>query len=209
MSFRITGTGTWLTNTTGLASRGFTFAGWLRLRADRNTVTILLQLYAAGAGNNLNVTTNADGTSIEGYTGASTYSLFAATVDAWYYVAIVTTAAGAVTFYYSPAGGGALTAVDGGTVNSFTSTEIDIGHAVYWTSAAFEAYKVWSTNLSAAELTAEQWSRAPVRTVNLVRAWPLWGNATADRADYSGSAQSLTLGGANHATEVGAPIGGR
>lgn len=122
------------------------------------------------------------------------------TIDTWYFAAYVRTSNTSRAILYGTEAGGTLTKVTNTDSRTF-STDLDefwIGNDIYTENFDGEIVwvRLWSTNLSDAELDAEWRSTTPVKTGATLRGdWRLTTAATAT-TDSSGNSLTLTAGGA-------------
>lgn len=191
-------------------SAGMTITAWAYLSADQNNNTTFARLHAASGGSTVGTfATSSDGTSGPNYfsTGGSVTNATGFVVGAWRKVAW--SASGTTGKSYVATVGGA-TEVDSGTVATGTApTGITLGgrsagDSTEWLNGRLAYVRVWSAELSQAEIEAEWASTVPVRTANLWADWPL--SVHTDLTDHSGNGRNLVAGSTATTTEDGPPI---
>ena len=193
---------------------GFSFAGWFQVNTDRNTYSSWFSIF--GASHYLNIASEADGLAIWAFwndaVGADNVSLFTATADTWYFVAgrKPSGATAALTYYFGAATAATFSsAATAGARGGITVTTLEIGRdgaAAEWLNGTSGPVKIWTAELSAAELVQESRQLAPVRSANLYAFYPFHSAADATaRADFSGNGRNLS-GGTGSTLVSGPPV---
>lgn len=193
-------------------STGFTITAWVLIATDQNNVATFARLHAStGSTTVATLATSSDGLGGPNYfTGAgSVTNATGFTVGAWRKVAW--SASGTTGKSYVATPGGA-TEVDSGTVATGTApTGITLGgrssgDSTQWLDGRLAHFRVWSAELSQAEIEAEWLSTTPVRTSGLWADWPLVVHT--DLTDHSGNGRNLVAGSTATTTEADPPIVG-
>lgn len=187
---------------------GFTATAWVYAVVDTNDFATIARLHASSGGSTI-VTwaASSDGLGGPNYfsTGGSVTNATGLAVGAWRKVAV--SCSGTTGKSYVATVGGS-TEVDSGTVAVGTATGITIGgrapsDATEWFNGRISDFRMWTAELSQAEIEAEWASSTHVRTSGLWADWPLSG--AGDLNDVSGNARHLTAGSTAVTTEDGPP----
>ena len=190
---------------------GFTMTAWAYVSVDTDTFATVARLHASSASTTV-VTwaTGGDGLSGPNYfTGGGTVTNATnMAVGQWRKIAL--SCSGTTGRSYIATVGGA-TEVDSGTVSVGTPDGLTLaGRGPADSSEVFNgrlAYvRIWTAELSQAQIEAEWASTTPVVTSGLWADWPLTDST--DLTDHSGNGRNLTAGGTAVSTEDNPPIGG-
>jgi hypothetical protein len=173
---------------------GFTLLGWVRVRVDTNTWATFARISVSGT-TIVTWFTSEDGTSGPNYfSGGGTLTNSTGTpVDAWRKVAIACTGTSGKVYIQNP---GNATELDSGTVSSAgTPTLLAVGGRGSAGDGEFlngnlARLRLYSAELSQAEIEAEWDSAVAVRTAGLWADWPL----ATDLNDVSGNGRHLSAG---------------
>lgn len=188
---------------------GFTATAWVYVVTDTNDFATFARLHASSGGSTI-VTwaTSGDGLGGPNYftSGGSVSNGTNMAVGAWRKVAV--SCSGTTGKSYVATVGGA-TEVDSGTVAVGTPSGITVGgrapsDATEWLNGRIAHLRIWTAELSQAEIEAEWASATPVRTSGLWADWPLTG--AGDLNDASGNGRHLSAGSTAVTTEDGPPI---
>lgn len=189
---------------------GITLSGWAYTVVNTGTNATLVRLWTdAGATTTVTFATDADGLSGPGYfTGGG--SVVAATdmaVGAWRRVAFTRT--GTTAHVYVATVGGVTedaSGTVGGAANpaGLTLGGRSPGDASEFFNGRLAYVRVWSTQLSQAQVEAEWASASPVVTSGLWADWPL--TVASDLTDHSGNGRNLTAGSTAVTTEDDPPL---
>jgi len=188
----------------------FTMTCWAKIVTDRNAITCFIGQDDAST-NYYYLSTTSDGTSLrrDGTSGAANPSGLNMTVGTWVYMATVNdTGGGTDLMGYKVSGGswvassaGAATVVGPNNANTFY-----IGNNGFnnFLNGSIAAVKVWDVALTDAELQAEAFTYAAVKTSGL------WANyqfrSGPQTTDDSGLGKTLTQGGVPVLDASGPPI---
>lgn len=191
-------------------SAGITITAWVRLEADQNAVTTFARLFDAGT--LVSFTTVSDGTSGPRHATGGGTPAFADDMGALgVWVPIATTRAGGTASVYRRVGGTAATSTASGSITGLTGTPTGIclggraaGDAAEWLNGSLAYVRIWSVELTQAEVEAEWGSSVPIRAANLHSDWPL-ASAT-DLTDTVGGRTLTVQSGGSIATAAGPPI---
>lgn len=206
MSSRLDASGDKLSASTNLPAspRGTTLCGLFYMVTDRNDYTCPINL-SASVDDGIFVETGTNGTTLDGYVYAGgaftkTASMLSITVGRWYFMAITVSSAGAANFYYAGlTTATALTKVSmSGTVGTWTPTLVCFGDSVFtgeWWNGRISGMRVWSTELTQAQLEGEMWFTLAQHTTSLNRSVPSFAGSGERARDYSGNGYNLTEGG--------------
>ncbi len=171
---------------------------WCKRKGDTGAYATVL--YANGnSGNETWIETEPGGDRIDAYEIPTESALTGTTltIDTWFFVAYKRTNT-ARSLHYGTESGGALTKVSNTDSRTFTNglDEFWIGNDLYTEPFDGEiAYvRLWSSELSDAELDAEWRSTTPVQTSGLRGDWRL-AAASSATTDSSGNSLTLTAGG--------------
>ncbi|MCZ4602919.1 hypothetical protein O3S80_03860 [Streptomyces sp. Lzd4kr] len=188
---------------------GFTATAWAYVSVDTNANSTFARLHASSGGGTIATwATGSDGLSGPNYFtgGGSVTNATNMAVGEWRKIAI--SCAGTTGKSYVATVGGA-TEVDSGTVAVGTPDGLTLGgRAPADSSEVFDgrlAYvRVWTAELTQAEIEAEWASVTPVVTANLWADWPLTDST--DLTDHSGNGRNLTAGSTAVSTEADPPL---
>lgn len=190
---------------------GFTITAWAYVSVDTDANSTFCRLHASSGGSTVATwATGSDGLSGPNYFtgGGSVTNATNMAVGAWRKIAI--SCSGTTGRSYVATVGGA-TEVDAGTVGVGTPDGLTLGgRAPADSSEPFNGrlvyVRVWTAELSQAQIEAEWASASPVRTSNLWANWPLTNSA--DLTDHSGNGRTLTAGTTAVSTEADPPLAG-
>lgn len=202
MAIRYDTSGEKLTATTNLpsSSRGVTLCGWFRIAVDRNDWSTFLNIsnVAGPPGKYIYVQTDTTGVDLKLWVDDTSNNLFTATVGTWYFVAITSSGSGVTKCYYAALGSALSVVTSSVNVGSWTPNLLSFGDSV-WTGELLNGNsfncKVWSAELTQAELEAEMLTMLPKRFTNLNRWIPQFPGSTERARDYSGNGYNMTEGG--------------
>jgi Concanavalin A-like lectin/glucanases superfamily len=202
-----------LLRTSGLIdyNAAYTVMGWVYLVSDLNAYGAIFSLNTGDVAQDLDyIGVNADGVSLISYvdiaaTPTEVDSGYNFTVATWAHLAIVRASATSLQVYINGVAQGSANTQN--VAGRTAATRMEFGAVgtgnIDRANARVQHVKIWSTNLSAAEILQEYQVARPVRTDSLHLWTPLWG--AADIADYSGNARDWTAGG-TLTTEDGPPV---
>lgn len=191
-------------------SAGFTLLGWAYVSVDRDDFSTMARVHASsGASTTVTFATGSEGLGGPGYFtgGGSVTNATGFTVGAWRKVAISCT--GTTGRCYVATDGGS-TEADSGTVGGAASpTGITLGgrspvDGAEWFNGRLAYWRLYSAELTQAEIETEWASATPVRTSNLWADWPL--EVHTDLTDHSGNGRNLSAGSTATTTEDGPPV---
>jgi hypothetical protein len=191
-------------------SSGFTITAWAMVRVDtNNNATLFRPHVVSGDSTSANCATSSDGTGGPNYftAGGTVTATTNFVVDSWRKIAV--TCSSTTGHVYVAAVGGATEHVSGTVGGAATPTGITLGgRSAADASEAFDgrlAYvRVWSTQLSQAQVEAEWASTTPVVTSGLWADWPL--TVHTDLTDHSGNGRDLVAGATATTTEADPPV---
>ena len=189
---------------------GFTVLGWVYLVNDRNDFSTVVRLSAgSGASTSASLATLGDGTTLCYLTGGGIpVSNHGLSAGAWSRAAM--SATGSTGTIYGATATGPTDAVSG-TVGGAASPDMltvggrSAGDGSEWSDIRAAYLRVYSAQLTQAEIETEWGSIVPVRTSGLWADYPL--EDAADLTDHSGNGRHLVAGGTAVTTEPGPPIG--
>jgi Concanavalin A-like lectin/glucanases superfamily len=196
MAIRFDNSADALSRTTGVPlPTAFTIMGWCR--TVTNTGGAFQTIFDMdGGGLDLQFYINSSNQLFVWNSGSSAGSATVLSTGTWYHLAWTDDG-----FYINGVLDHAVTAVTGANPATFR-----LGHSRFggenW-NGRMQAVKVWDATLSAAEIQQEMRQHLPVRVANLNAFYPFLSST--DVADYSGNAQTLTVGG-TLTTEDGPPV---
>lgn len=212
MSVRFDASADAISRTANIPSYPITLLGWFRVSVDGNQVHSLFSFGNSGTGGEVQTFADFSGgtAAIMLYDGnASLTGSNVLTVGTWFHFGLViqnpTDAQDDLLGYLN----GALILTnadinDGVVTGGANTLRVGNNRDNEFLNGCAAAIKVYSgVELTPAEIAAEMRQYLPVRTANLNGWYPLWGNG--DLTDYSGSANSWTVGG-TLGTEDGPPI---
>lgn len=185
-------------------SAAYTVCFWGYLTADRNDWSGFWAFDGPAISYTTLATTN-DGTTLYFYgndaeAGSVSYSIKALVTGTWYFMAHVGNGANQDSYCAAVSETSLTTA--GGAFNNATLFVPDstiFGHdtvASERIDGRVFAAKMWSTNLTQAEIEQERWSIRPHRTANLYGWWPIFPDAVERAREYSGNGRDFTENGA-------------
>ena len=175
------------------SATAWTFTTWVKITNDTNFYALWLSLQGASSTyleTGFDITGNAfevNDLSTERAVGVT------ATVGTWYFTSISMGASGAVTMFTGPEGGKltkyttTLTNLSLPLADALLGGELSYEHL----DGAMAQTRFWNAVLSDAEILAEFYSDAPVRTSNIGGHWKL-ENTTSKLTDSSGASNTLT-----------------
>lgn len=188
---------------------GFTVTAWAWVSANTATNATFGRLHASSGGATI-VTwgTGADGLSGPNYftAGGSVGNSTNMAVGAWRKVAI--SCSGTTGKSYVATIGGS-TEVDSGTVGVGTPDGLTLGgrapaDSSEWFNGRLAHVRVWSVELTQAEIEAEWAAAVPQHAAGLFAWWPLTDST--DLTDHSGNHHDLTAGSTAVSTEADPPL---
>jgi hypothetical protein len=194
---------------TGLATN-FTWTCWIKLAASRGTYSMAMCQDNGGA-NYYQLGTTSNGTTLARSTtsGGNHSTGYTLLVGTWVFAATVNdTSAGNDILGYKVAGGSWVNAAAGNATvtGPADANTFYIGNDGFndWFNGSIAAVKVWSTVLTEAEIQAEAFTYAAVKTSGL------WANYQfrngPQTTDDSGNGRTLTAGGTLTLDSSGPPI---
>lgn len=189
---------------------GLTITAWAYVSVDTDTFATIGRLHASsGASTVVTWATGGDGLSGPNYfTGGGTVTNATNfVVGSWRKVAL--TCSGTTGKIYIATVGGA-TEVDSGTVSVGTPDGLTLGGRAPADSSEpwngrLAYVRIWTTELSQAQIEAEWASTTPVVTSGLWADWPLTDST--DLTDHSGNGRNLSAGSTAVSTEADPPLG--
>lgn len=192
--------------------RSFTMAGWFKITTDRNTYSCFMNL-SADTDNAVFVETDSDGTTATLYVyNAAAFTSQAGpnmTAGTWYYLAITSSSAGSCKLWYAPYGTWTLSSVTNSrAAGTWTPNLLVLGDSVFtgeFLNGCADKFKMWTAELTQAELQMEMQRTMPVRTANLNRWTPMFAGTSERLRDYGSGALNWTTGG-TLADEAGVSI---
>lgn len=190
-------------------SAGFTITAWVYLSVDQDDFTAIARLSASdGASTSANMSTHSSGTTMGYLTGGGQLvSGHALSVDNWSRVAISATGTSGKVYGATPAGSvNLVTGTVGGaaTPTMLTIGGRSVGDSSEWFNGRVAHLRIWSAELSQAEIETEWASPTAVRTANLWADYPL--DNAGNLNDSSGNGHNLSAGSTAVTTEDGPPI---
>lgn len=201
MAVRFSADGQGYSTSGGIPGTTYTVTTWVYLVVDRDDISSFWVHDQNGVDGH-QIGTDIDGVTLQFASAGPTINGSALTVATWTRVAFVANSTTGT--LYQGAAGSALTSTSG-TIPAPTLNILTIGMftgGTQWLNGRLANFKVHNAVLTQAEIEAELWSWAPVRTANLLRVHPFHGASTADN---SGNGNTLT-GGTGATTEPGPPI---
>lgn len=188
---------------------GFTITAWAYLSVDQDDFSALARLSANdGASTSANMSTHSSGTTM-GYlsSGGLLVSGYALSVGFWSRVAI--SATGTSGKVYAAPAVGAVDLVSGTVGGAATPTMLTVGgrsvnDGSEWFNGRIAYLRIWSIELSQAEIEFEWASATVVKTANLWADYPL--TIAGDLNDASGNGRHLVAGSTSVTTEDGPPL---
>lgn len=204
MAVRISATGQDFTRSLALGSlTALTAAFWWKVSVDRNTYSSAF-FVDNGQADNWGVQTGVDGTTANVIMDGNSTASVAMTVGTWYFGCLALSGSTG-TFYYKTAGATSLstTAITG--VTATNAATLRLGESPWgaeWLNGCLASFKLWSAQLTQAEIELEAAQYLPNRLSSLVSWHPL---VKTELIDYSGNARTLS-GGTGTTTEDGPPI---
>lgn len=198
-------------------SAGITVTMWMKIDVDRNDFSTQLRFSASPGGATIaTFSTQSDGTSGPAYFTPTTSVQFADDLDAvtkWVPVAFSRSATGTTQKVYRRVGGGVTTTVTtnaSGSGTTGTTGEICIGgrgsgDSSEWLNGSVAYVRIWSSELSQAEIEAEWASTTPVKSSTLHSNWPLATNT--DLTDTVGGKTLVVQSGGALTTATGPSLG--
>uniref|UniRef100_UPI003F4924A2 LamG-like jellyroll fold domain-containing protein n=1 Tax=Nonomuraea sp. CA-251285 TaxID=3240002 RepID=UPI003F4924A2 len=179
---------------------------WFKISTDRNTYSTPWCVDNFVTTSSVRgIQTGTNGTTVEPFyhNGPLTGTKAALTVGTWYYLAYNVNGNNG-NWRYRADGGGTVTATSfTGASGTFTASRLRLGESTWggeWLNGCIAAVKIWTGNLSAAEMDAEAATYTPIKTAGLV-AWYPFHNGP-DTTDYSGNGHTL-VGGSGTSQEAG------
>lgn len=204
MAIRFDASGDQITASANLPStpRSFTIAGWFKISTDRNTYSCFMNL-SADTNNAVFLETDSDGTTATLYvynagafTGQAGPNM---TVGTWYYLAITSSSSGSCKLWYAPYGTWTLSSVTNSrAAGTWTPNLLAIGDSVFtgeFLNGCVDNFKMWTAELTQAELEREMVAKLPAKFASLNRWLPTFPGTTERVRDYSGNAYNMTAGG--------------
>lgn len=188
---------------------GFTMTAWAYVSVDTDDFATIGRLHSSSGGSTVATwATGGDGLSGPTYftAGGSVVNSTNMAVGAWRKVAISCSGTTAKSYACIPAG---VTEVDSGNVSVGTPDGLTLGgrspsDSSEWFNGRLAYVRVWTAELSQAQIEAEWASTTPVVTANLWANWPL--TSSADLTDHSGNGRNLTAGTTATSTEADPPL---
>lgn len=174
----------------------YTLASWCYISVDRNTFQTIGEVSIAAGTNFHQLQTLVDGTTFAFNDHTAAQIVTDGTtqaVGAWWFNAIIAGAA-ATTIYQMKEGAGSVTKVTSATLSeSFTPDSILIANDIFseFLNGRLRGFKMWTAELSDAEIALEAAQFAPVRTSGLWAYYKLKDVATM-LLDSSGNGRTLT-----------------
>jgi len=179
-------------------SAGFTLTAWARIDVDRNDFQTFMRLNDGGT--LATCATENDGTTGPQYFTPSGSAVYTApdnmqtALGTWVPIAISRNSSGTAKSYRKKDGTG-TTEVKSGTISGVTGTPTEIafggrsaGDSSEWLNGALAFVRIWSTELTQAEIESEWASVTPVKTSGLHSVWRF-----IDKTDLTDSFGSKTL----------------
>lgn len=186
---------------------GLTITGWVKVQVDRNDWSTWIRLYDSGFSTVANAATDSDGLQGNSYftAGGSVLNGQTLSVGTWAAVAIAHNVGTTGKSYVRLSG---VTTASSGTVSSGTPAGLCIGgrdstDANEWFNGEIAQIRIWSSELSQAQIEAEWASSTPVISSGLYANWPLT-NAT-DLTDTVASRVLTTPNGTGQTTGTDDP----
>lgn len=204
MAVRLSATGQDFTRALALGSlTAITASFWWKVSVDRNTYSSAF-FVDNGQPDNWGVQTGVDGTTANVIMDGTSTASVAMTVGTWYFGCLALSGSTG-TFYYKAAGATSLstTAITG--VTATNAATLRLGESPWgaeWLNGCLASFKLWSAQLTQAEIELEAAQYVPNRFTSLVSWHPLLKTET---VDYSGNARTLS-GGTGSTTEDGPPV---
>lgn len=187
-------------------SAGITATAWAYVSASTGTFATFLRLYNAGTV----ITWSTDG-ALGGpayfTTSGNVINATGFAVGAWRQIAISCTGTTGRSYIAVPGSG---TEADSGTVSDTAApTAVTLGgrgtsDPAEWFNGRLAYVRLWSVELTQAQIEAEWASASPVVTSGLHADWPLL--TAADLTDHSGNGRNLTAGATAVTTEADPPL---
>lgn len=204
MAARISATGQNYSRALALgAQAALTACCWMKISTDRNTYSSAF-FVENGQTDNWGVQTGVDGTTLGTVMDGTSTVGPALTPGTWYFIALATSGTTG-TLYTRAAGASSFTTTAITGVTSTNAASLLLGESPWgaeWLNGCLAAVKLWTAQLTAAEVEQEWLQYVPRRFANLVSWHPLIKTET---ADYSGNARTLS-GGTGTTTEDGPPL---
>lgn len=191
-------------------SSGFTITAWAYVSVNTSTYATMARLsLASGASTAITWSTDSNGLAGPAYftTAGSVTNATGFTVGAWRQIAISCTGTTANSYVAIP---GSATEADSGTVSDTAApTALTLGgraanDAAEWFNGRLAYVRLWSVQLTQAQIEAEWASTTPVVTSGLHADWPLL--YAPDVTDHSGNGRNLVAGTTAATTEADPPI---
>jgi len=194
MASRLNGTNAYFSRTSNLVNTASGGRYTIMLWMYHLSVTGFRNIVFAGIDDSTTQTLQIDAGTLQAWVNVSGTNGSAISTNTWYHVAIVKD--GDSTNNYKIYLNGALDIQM--TVQNFTATKLTIGAwnaGADFASARYCIVKVWSTNLTAAEIAQEQYVIRPVKAGNLLGFYPMFPNSGERVIDYSGNGYNWTENG--------------
>lgn len=191
MAVRFDAGADYLIRTTDLpASNPLTVSLWFYIAVDRNSTGVVFVTDDASEAVFQGVFLSSDGTTLLVATNLGQTAGTNLTVGAWNHLGYIRNGTSHI-LYLNGVQDASLT-----SNNSFTPARFYIGsNGTNFVNARVSRIKIWTTNLSVAELNQERWSVVPKRTADLYGWWPTFTGASERLADYSGNGRNWTANG--------------
>jgi len=175
--------------TTLAANVARTMCGWFYISADTNDYAAFMQMANDGS---IWVGLTSDGVSIELWNGWT--SDYGSTLDVgtWYHIAL-TWASGGNTYAY--VNGVQDASLSAGNIGANETMSVGNDAWAQQFNGRVAALKIWTAQLSQAEIAQEMNTIRPQRTANLHGWWPCLPGATERDNDYSGNGRDWTQNG--------------
>ena len=177
---------------------------WLYISVDRNTYSTPFSI-DNGTSDNWLMQTAADGTTLTVYNDAAELqNMGSLTVGTWYFVGLAMSGGTGTLYHRIPTANVLSTVAISGGSASVNAATLRLGESPWggeWWNGRINAVKIWTAQLSAAEMLRESMQYVPHRTANLAAFYPL---VVPETTDYSGNGRTLTGSGATR--EDGPPI---
>ncbi len=202
MAVRVDASGDKLTRTTNLPGgiRGVTMCGWFKMAVDTNNYACVMNI-STGTSYYTYIETYSDGTDwlIWDQKGAGN-SMFIDSVGTWNFMAMTIASDGTEKAYWAPIGTQTLSTITRSTYTQDITVPdlIAFGDSCWggeYFNGSMSALKVWTAELTQAELELEMQSIRPQRFANLWGWFPTQPGTGTRGKDFSGNGYNLTEGG--------------
>lgn len=200
MAVRFSGANQFYEGTIGLGTvTQIAVTCWMKIVVDRNTYSTVWNIDNSSQSSSIRgFQTNTTGTTMELYyhngplSGGTTASL---SVDTWYFFAININGNNANWRWRADGSGTVNAASFSGASGTYTANRLRLGDSAWtgeWLNGSLAAVKIWTGNLSDAEMDAESPYYSPVKTTGLVAYYPF--DTGPSTTDASGNGYTLTGG---------------